>query len=198
MRLRQIAEPRRRLHEGALSTAGHIGLDAVGLIPGAGEAADLANAAWFAQSGDYFQAALSLISLVPGVGDAVGKGIRYATMLGKAGKAGKAGGKVAELLSKHGPELAKGWEAAKPLLQKAPKLKPYAKQLDAAVKSFLAGNQGGQTQQQPQEGPPQPPPEAQAAQQAQGRRQRKLAALSTPGGLEAGLETAFNNVDGLP
>ncbi len=63
------------------SDVGHLALDIGGLVPVYGEAADLANAAWLASKGQYLDAGLSLISMVPVVGDAVGKG-------GKLAKAG--------------------------------------------------------------------------------------------------------------
>ena len=49
------------LLEFGLSDLGHIALDIGGLFPGFGEAADLANAAWYAGEGEYFMAALSVI-----------------------------------------------------------------------------------------------------------------------------------------
>lgn len=54
-----------------------VGLDAVGLIPGAGEAFDAANALISAGRGKYVDALLSAISIVPTVGDIVGKGTKY-------------------------------------------------------------------------------------------------------------------------
>lgn len=63
------------------SDVGHLGLDIAGLVPVYGEAADLANAAWLASEAKYLDAGLSLLSMVPVVGDAVGKG-------GKLAKAG--------------------------------------------------------------------------------------------------------------
>lgn len=50
------------------SDLGHAALDVVGLVPVVGEAADLANAAWYAAEGDYANAALSAASAVPFVG----------------------------------------------------------------------------------------------------------------------------------
>ena len=61
-----------------LADAGHMALDVGGLVPGIGEAADLTNAAWYAGQGSYLNAAFSLISMIPVVGDIIGKG-------GKAG-----------------------------------------------------------------------------------------------------------------
>ncbi len=49
------------------------GLDVVGVIPGVGEIADLANAGISLARGDYLGASLSLISVIPIVGDAIGK-----------------------------------------------------------------------------------------------------------------------------
>lgn len=65
---------------------GHGLLDVAGLIPIVGEPADLANAAWYAAEGQHLEAGLSLISMIPVVGDAIGKG-------GKILK--RAGGKMA-------------------------------------------------------------------------------------------------------
>ena len=110
-------------NEGILNTAGHIALDVGGLVagpvggavgslvaPGAGTAVgaaageaigagfDLTNAIWYATEGEYLNAALSLISMIPVVGDAVGKGGRLAIYLAKAAKTVKplgAAGRVA-------------------------------------------------------------------------------------------------------
>lgn len=65
-------------------------LDLVGFIPGLGEVADLTNAGISAMRGNYLEAALSLISVIPGVGDAIGKGAKYALKFADAGMARKA------------------------------------------------------------------------------------------------------------
>lgn len=65
-------------------------LDFVGFIPGIGEAADLTNAGISALRGHYLEAALSLISVIPGVGDAIGKGAKYALKFADVGVARKA------------------------------------------------------------------------------------------------------------
>jgi hypothetical protein len=64
------------------SDIGHLALDVGGLVPVVGEAADVANAAWYAAEGKYLDAGLSLISIVPVVGDVIGKGGKLATKLG--------------------------------------------------------------------------------------------------------------------
>lgn len=53
---------------GILGDIGHGILDVAGLIPVVGEAADGANAAWYAAEGDYTNAALSAAAMVPFAG----------------------------------------------------------------------------------------------------------------------------------
>ena len=62
----------------SLSDIGHAVLDVAGLVPVIGEAADLANAAWYAAEGNYADAALSAASAIPFAG--------YAATAVKAGK----------------------------------------------------------------------------------------------------------------
>jgi hypothetical protein len=64
------------------SDLGHTALDIGGFFPGVGEAADVANAAWYVGEGEYLDAGLSLISIIPVLGDVIGKGGRLATRLG--------------------------------------------------------------------------------------------------------------------
>lgn len=61
------------------STAGHIALDVVGLVPVVGEAADLANAGWYLAEGNKSMAALSAAAAIPGLGY-----IAAGTKVGKA------------------------------------------------------------------------------------------------------------------
>ena len=84
----------------------HIGLDILGLFPGYGEAADLTNAGLYAARGKYFMAALSTISMIPVVGDIVGKGGKIATFMAKTGDdAAKASIKLGGALKKHFPKI---------------------------------------------------------------------------------------------
>lgn len=64
------------------SDIGHAVLDTGGLVPGVGEFADLANAVWYAEEGNYLDAGLSLISTIPIVGDVIGKGAKLEKKLG--------------------------------------------------------------------------------------------------------------------
>lgn len=90
----------------------NIALDLAGLIPGLGEFADAANAIDYARKGDYLFSALSLISMIPSLGDLIGKG-------GKLGVwATKSFPKGAKAVSKHGPQVAKAVSQTKQLLVK--------------------------------------------------------------------------------
>jgi hypothetical protein len=93
----------------------HIGLDVLGLIPGLGEAADLTNAALYAKKGEHLMAALSVISMIPAVGDAIGKGGKIGVYLSKFGAKGgtKAGTYLGKLLSKQMPKITKTLNALK-------------------------------------------------------------------------------------
>jgi hypothetical protein len=51
------------------SDIGHMALDGVGMIPVVGEAADLANAGWYAAEGDMANAGLSAAAAIPGAGN---------------------------------------------------------------------------------------------------------------------------------
>lgn len=78
---------------GMLSEIGHGVLDLIGLVPVFGEPADVANAAWHAAEGNYVDAGLSLISVIPVVGDAIGKGGKLAKRFG-----GKLSGKALDVV----------------------------------------------------------------------------------------------------
>lgn len=79
---------------------GHLALDLAGLIPVVGEAADFSNAAWYISEGRYLMAALSLISMIPEIGDAVGKGSKTLAWLAKEAP------DAAALIAKYGPEVS--------------------------------------------------------------------------------------------
>ena len=73
---------------------GHDVLDLLGMIPGVGFVFDGINGVWYAAEGDYFNAACSFVSALPGVGDAfgafskAGKSCKLVTAFHKAGAAG--------------------------------------------------------------------------------------------------------------
>lgn len=90
---------------------GNVVLDLVGLIPGVGEPFDILNAIDYARKGEYLFAALSLISVIPEVGDAVGKGGKLTVWVTKNFP------KAAKMLSKVGPDVIKGIKKAKIAIQ---------------------------------------------------------------------------------
>jgi len=51
----------------------HVGLDILGFIPGYGDVLDAANAGAYFYEGEYVWAALSMISVIPTIGDLIGK-----------------------------------------------------------------------------------------------------------------------------
>jgi len=84
------------------------GLDIVGLVPGIGEAADGVNAALSLARGNPLEAALSLVSMIPVAGDAVGKGGKLVLkLLDPAMDLIKAGAKSADIVKKIGPDKIK-------------------------------------------------------------------------------------------
>jgi hypothetical protein len=103
------------LSEGWKEELPHIGLDVLGLIPGVGEAADLTNAGLYAKKGEYLMAALSVISMIPAVGDALGKGGKIGAYLSKFGAKGgtKAGAALGKLFGKHMPKITKALSSLK-------------------------------------------------------------------------------------
>lgn len=107
-----ILKIKQNINENTLNVA----LDLVGLIPGVGEFADGANALLHAKKGEWLAAAFSLISMIPAVGDAVGKGGKLAIYISKMGKAGKAIKKGAK--SKKFLKVAKAIKNAKQVAEK--------------------------------------------------------------------------------
>ena len=119
------------LLEFGMVDVGHFALDIAGLFPGVGEAADLANAALYATRGEFLMAALSVISMIPVVGDIVGKGGKLSILLGKGG-GGEAAVWVAKLISKHMPKITKGIKG----LAANPKVGKFVEPMLSAVKDF--------------------------------------------------------------
>jgi hypothetical protein len=108
------------------SDIGHTGLDVVGLVPGFGEAADVANAAWYVAEAKYLDAGLSLVSVIPVVGDVIGKGGKLAKRLG-----GEAAQKALQALQR--VDVVKFLDQFKT----HPKLGPYVAQIQEAVGKWV-------------------------------------------------------------
>ena len=81
-----------------------LALDMAGLVPGAGEVADGANALISAARGDYVDAALSAASMIPFAG--------WIASLGKGGKYALNSAEAIEAAAKYGDEVAAGIRAA--------------------------------------------------------------------------------------
>ena len=124
--LHEEIEKERIIKEISLTDVGHFALDIGGLIPGWGEEADLANAALYATRGEFLMAALSVISMIPVVGDVIGKGGKLAMSLGK-------GGKVASMLKSQMPKIKKLLGG----LADNPKVGQYADDMIGAVDDFV-------------------------------------------------------------
>lgn len=79
----------------------NIAFDILGLAPGVGEVFDFINAVDYAKKGKYLFSALSLISIIPAIGDVIGKG-----------------GKIGVWVSTKFPKFAKFSTAAGPTIGK--------------------------------------------------------------------------------
>jgi hypothetical protein len=81
---------------------------------------------------------MSILSLLPVVGDAVGKSAKYI---------GKSSPKMAKFLAKHGPKISQHWPTALAAIKKSKQMEPYAKQLDDTVRTYLGYQQQQQQRQ---------------------------------------------------
>jgi len=115
----------------------HWALDLAGLVPGIGEFADLYNAILYIRKGEWLMAGFSLISMLPGLGDVIGKGGKIATLLARAGanpqKIARAIRGTRKLLLKHSDKI-------KGVLRKFEdneKLGPHIPKLEMAIDAFL-------------------------------------------------------------
>jgi|TARA_R110000787_G_scaffold190021_1_gene301552 hypothetical protein len=160
----------------AATGVGHLALDVVGLIPGVGEIADATNAAWYAgeaalesdpeeKKSKYLMAALSLISVIPILGDAIGKGGKLSAYIAKGAKTVKGTGKAGRVVAKGmikgtkavrtatkiaGPKVIKAQQAItknKHLIDKVftkasenEKLAPHVTGMKDAISDFISGS----------------------------------------------------------
>tara|TARA_Y100000310_G_scaffold99048_1_gene96821 strand:- start:314 stop:1096 length:783 start_codon:yes stop_codon:yes gene_type:complete len=131
----------------------NIALDVVGLVPGLGEFADLANAIDYAKKGDYLFAALSLISMVPAVGDLIGKGGKIGAWIAKSFPKGAAA------VVKYGPEIRKlktAVSSSKPMIDELfeklkdnEKVGEYIPDIEEALNAFM-GDEGEEDAESPE------------------------------------------------
>lgn len=90
---------------GTAMDVGQVGLDAAGLVPGIGEVADAVNVIVSLLRKDYLGAALSMISIIPTIGDAIGKSGKVALWISKLTKQQGKLGKTARFLVENGPKI---------------------------------------------------------------------------------------------
>tara|TARA_Y100000310_G_scaffold86437_1_gene83317 strand:- start:12314 stop:13513 length:1200 start_codon:yes stop_codon:yes gene_type:complete len=109
----------------------HVGLDIVGLIPYVGAPADLTNALWYFWDEEWLMGALSIIAVVPVVGDIIGVGGKFLVKGGA--KATKATAWMGRKLAAHMPQITKTFEG---LAKSNAKLAPYMGKALDAVKGF--------------------------------------------------------------
>ncbi|WP_019962441.1 hypothetical protein [Woodsholea maritima] len=93
---------------GPVDTTGiHLTLAALGMVEGFGIVADLADAALYAYEGDYVNAAASALSIVPGVGLAIGAK-RIATLTHKLASGARHGGNLGEAAARSADDVVGG------------------------------------------------------------------------------------------
>lgn len=107
------------------TSAYNIALDIAGLVPGLGEFADAANALDYARKGDYVMCTLSIISMVPEIGDVVGKGGKISLWVAKTFP------RSFSAIKKYGPDVA---IAVRELREMIRKNKPMIDKIMLALK----------------------------------------------------------------
>ena len=95
------------LEETTLLDVTHLSLDLLGLVPGWGEAADFANAVLYIKHKEYLLAALSIISLIPAIGDLLGKSTKFSLYLAKYAKKGATLSKIIDIAKLSASQIKK-------------------------------------------------------------------------------------------
>lgn len=123
----------RMLRADALDNA-QVALDVAGLVPIAGEVADFLNVVISLARKDYVGSFLSLISMIPEAGDAVGKGGKLLVWMQKLAKQQGSVGKAAKIVLEKGPQAKMAIRtASKALKQFAPQIKKAIRFAQALV-----------------------------------------------------------------
>ena len=123
----------------------HLGLDILGFVPVIGEPADIANAMLYIKEKNYLFAALSIIAIIPEIGDVIGKGGKYSILGYKSAKAAR----IIKSTSRYIVKLRNFLDKNKPLIDNAfdklnkgdsdiaKKLKPYIPMMKDAIDLFI-------------------------------------------------------------
>jgi hypothetical protein len=130
-----------QLDEGAkdwLEGAGHVLLDILGaagdlVTPGAGAVFDMVNMLWYIKKRCWLYAALSAISVLPYLGDLIGKGGKILTIVGKGGQMVK---KIKRTIEKYSDKIEEVFDVIESN-EKSPKTaKNAVPQMRSALKVF--------------------------------------------------------------
>lgn len=107
----------------------HGAFDFLGFIPGVGEIFDAANALMYAIEGKWLLASLSVISMIPEIGDAIGKGSKLALWLEKASP------EMLEMAVKHGPKIKDAISGSKQIyLESKPVIDKFLSEVESGDK----------------------------------------------------------------
>lgn len=141
-----------KVEEAKMIDITHMTLDIIGLVPGWGALADLANAVLYIKHKEYLLASLCLISTIPALGDFLGKSTKISLYLSKYAKAGTTLGKifdVAKMSAAHIKKLKTAISAYYALTDRlfeeieksedkqTDQIKPHVPKLRAALKEFV-------------------------------------------------------------
>jgi len=134
----------------------NIALDVIGMVPVVGEMADLLNAISYADQGEWLFSALSLISMVPAIGDAVGKGTKLGMYLGKGAEQIK---KLKVLLKANETTINDFLDKVKEE-EKFEKIHEHIPKIREAITVFLGSDAGEESEDAAPVGGPGPGPAA--------------------------------------
>jgi hypothetical protein len=148
-----------QLHEGIGADAKELALDLFGFVPVAGDIVDGIRGLKAAQEGKYLDAAFLLISIIPEIGDAAGKGTKWVYKLLRRGVSPKTARTIIRAIAKVRPLVKQAWKVVLKTAGKTKKWEPYirdmASALDNAMQEWdkitqqIQQQHGGQQQAQP-------------------------------------------------
>mgnify|MGYP003150040634 CR=1 FL=1 len=123
-----------------LQDAGHLVLDILGValdpFGGAGAIPDAINGVWYLTRGCYLYAALSFLSILPVIGDILGKGTKIGVFLSKFKKSASLLKKVQLALSTHGALIDETFDKLEDHNKTPEKVKKGVPQMRGAVDTF--------------------------------------------------------------
>jgi len=123
-----------------LQDAGHLVLDVLGValdpLGGLGAVPDAINGVWYLTRGCYLYAALSFLSIVPVIGDVLGKGTKLGLFLSKFKTSAKYLKRVQLALSAHGALIDKTFDELERSEKTPEKVKAGVPKMRGAVDTF--------------------------------------------------------------